>query len=584
VEITFVEERTDGSCSDSYTLKRTWTATDDCGNSSSASQTITVVDTTAPKFNEALPEDATVECDAVPTEAVLTAKDNCDDDVTVVSTEVRTDGSCADGYTLTRTWTATDDCGNKVSHTQTITVVDTTKPELVGLPDADGGTYECLADVPLAVTVTATDNCSEPVVQLEEKESKPGSSCNNVITRTWTATDDCGNSTSFTQTITVKDTTKPVITSCPSDYYAYCGNCSLDPDVTGRPTATDNCDQDLTITYEDSASPAPGSCPWTITRTWTITDDCGNKETCTQKLSCVPFTKVIVTDSSLCSFDRDPATECRDFRLLFTQDTQNWPCYKVTASNPGQTYFNVFYVGAPGTAVEFNLSIPYPYVTQGAQPIHAYDGVQILGETCLVPGNGILVNGTQTTLQDYSPQQLGSIRSVQVTVTVPSTGFIYLNMHLDYGLKGTTGYGKSSDGLDNAIRCGGLNADILIPNRHTYEFGVSAGGQTATDGVCNINAFKRIPGVGGLVASPYITSDGVPGTTGIGGVPVELRERGALLTQSVTDGDGWYMLEYKWKGRATDLTVTIRPPNKPPISKTVRLKSNGYVQVDFSLP
>ena len=59
------------------------------------------------------PVDVTVECDAVPAPATPSATDNCDADVTVVyNGQVRQDGNCADNSTLTRTWTATDNCGN----------------------------------------------------------------------------------------------------------------------------------------------------------------------------------------------------------------------------------------------------------------------------------------------------------------------------------------------------------------------------------------------------------------------------------------------------------------------------------------
>ena len=37
---------------------------------------------------------------------------------------------CAGDYTITRAFTATDDCGNATSATQTITIIDTTAPEL----------------------------------------------------------------------------------------------------------------------------------------------------------------------------------------------------------------------------------------------------------------------------------------------------------------------------------------------------------------------------------------------------------------------------------------------------------------------
>ena len=37
-------------------------------------------------------------------------------------------GACAGDYTITREFTATDDCGNATSATQTITIIDTTSP------------------------------------------------------------------------------------------------------------------------------------------------------------------------------------------------------------------------------------------------------------------------------------------------------------------------------------------------------------------------------------------------------------------------------------------------------------------------
>ena len=127
-------------CEDSYTLTRTWTATDNCGNTDIQSQVITVQDVTAPVL-AGIPADVTVECDAVPAPATPTASDNCDSDVTIDFNEVRTDGLCEDSYTLTRTWTATDNCGNTDIQSQVITVQDVTAPVLAGVP-ADV-TVEC---------------------------------------------------------------------------------------------------------------------------------------------------------------------------------------------------------------------------------------------------------------------------------------------------------------------------------------------------------------------------------------------------------------------------------------------------------
>jgi hypothetical protein len=153
------------ACGNTRTITRTWTATDACGNSVSADQTITVVDTTAPTFNEALPSDMTVECDDVPTAEILTANDNCGT-ATVTFNEMTTAGTCANEFTLVRTWTATDDCGNETVHTQTITVEDNTAPTFNEALPADM-TVECDA-VPTAETLTADDNCGTATVTFNE--------------------------------------------------------------------------------------------------------------------------------------------------------------------------------------------------------------------------------------------------------------------------------------------------------------------------------------------------------------------------------------------------------------------------------
>jgi hypothetical protein len=77
VMASFNEERADTDCPQEYTLTRTWTLVDDCGNDNIHVQTITVVDDTPPAFFEELPGDVTVACDAVPTAPTLSAIDAC---------------------------------------------------------------------------------------------------------------------------------------------------------------------------------------------------------------------------------------------------------------------------------------------------------------------------------------------------------------------------------------------------------------------------------------------------------------------------------------------------------------------------
>jgi hypothetical protein len=75
-----------------------------------------------------VPGDATVECDAVPPPAPVTAVDACDAVPVVELLERRVDGDCPGRYTLIRTWTATDHCGNLASATQVVIVRDTVAP------------------------------------------------------------------------------------------------------------------------------------------------------------------------------------------------------------------------------------------------------------------------------------------------------------------------------------------------------------------------------------------------------------------------------------------------------------------------
>ena len=278
VEITYSEVRTDGNCPDNYTLTRSWTATDNCGNASTQTQVITIQDTTDPVLS-GVPGDITVECDNVPAAASPTATDNCDADVEITYSEVRTDGNCPDNYTLTRTWTATDNCGNASTQTQVITIQDTTDPVLSGVPGDI--TVEC-DNVPAAASPTATDNCDADV-EITYSEVRTDGNCpdNYTLTRSWTATDNCGNASTQTQVITIQDTTDPVLSGVPSDITVECDNV---PDA-ASPTATDNCDADVEITYSEVRT--DGNCPdnYTLTRTWTATDNCGNASTQTQVIT-----------------------------------------------------------------------------------------------------------------------------------------------------------------------------------------------------------------------------------------------------------------------------------------------------------
>lgn len=167
VVVLLSETTTAGACQDTYTITREWTATDACGNSMIATQTIAVEDTTDPILSDT-PADVTVECGdpLITTPPTITATDNCATMPTVVDMETSTAGTCPAAYTLTRTWTATDNCGNSMVHTQVITVEDMQAPEFLTCPEditvttSSDDMNDCDADYTFDVPVVM-DLCSE---------------------------------------------------------------------------------------------------------------------------------------------------------------------------------------------------------------------------------------------------------------------------------------------------------------------------------------------------------------------------------------------------------------------------------------
>ena len=261
-----------------YTITRTFTATDDCGNATTQVQTITVQDTTAPEL--VIPADYTVECsDEMPMEDAVIA-DNCGDMVLVLDQDtILTDA--LGNYTITRTFTVTDDAGNSTTATQTITVQDTTNPEFTYVP-ADV-TIEC-SDADLDAVLTeasmASDNCGEFAIVEETVVDETDAVGNYTVTRTFTVTDDAGNSSVAVQVIVVQDTTAPVLT-IPADYTTECS----EEIVYDEASATDNCGP--VVVEEVSRVRVDGDCvgSYQMVRTFTATDDAGNATTLVQTIT-----------------------------------------------------------------------------------------------------------------------------------------------------------------------------------------------------------------------------------------------------------------------------------------------------------
>src|SRR6185503_3510107 len=92
---------------------------------------------------------------------------------------------------------------------QTIAVIDTTKPSITCPANT---IVQCTGDTTLATQGSATGSDACGAVTISHTDAfAPGPGNTGVITRTWKATDGCGNFETCDQTITVVDASKPSI-------------------------------------------------------------------------------------------------------------------------------------------------------------------------------------------------------------------------------------------------------------------------------------------------------------------------------------------------------------------------------------
>src|SRR5512136_2169530 len=119
----------------------------------------------------------------------------------------------------------------------------------------------CGGDVPVAsiAAVTATDNCPG-VVTITVADQTTAGNCPNrfTVTRTWTATDVCGHTSSTCQTITVDDQTAPVITGTPAAITVSCAGDMPVVSIFFNDTATTEI---YTLTLHDALPISAGNCP-----------------------------------------------------------------------------------------------------------------------------------------------------------------------------------------------------------------------------------------------------------------------------------------------------------------------------------
>jgi hypothetical protein len=206
-------------------------AEDAVGNTSQCSFQVLVIDTQDPEvdLDIVMPGNITVQCDAVPAPFVLTnddVNDNCTapEDLVIQFTQTSTQDpnqfNCGHyNYTITRTWTITDETciygggGNVTTHVQVITVVDTQAPTaLCKNITVELDKFGQATITGLMINDGSSDNCA-PAFTLTYEADPNTFDCSNLGENevTLTVTDPCGNSATCTAIVTVVEGIAPCV-------------------------------------------------------------------------------------------------------------------------------------------------------------------------------------------------------------------------------------------------------------------------------------------------------------------------------------------------------------------------------------
>lgn len=230
-------------------------------------------------------------------------------------------GTWAPTFRLTRTWNAFDAAGNFTTASQTIIFDDLTPPSLTvpaplsiactspnGTPPSNQAIRQWLN------SATGTDDCS-CVVLTYTAPPMFQSSCEGFTTLiTFTVTDECGNMTTGTSTITVYDSLPPTAT-CPSNIVVPTDAGSCSAVVNFSVGANDLCGSTTLNLSDSSGSSFPLG---TTTVNAVVTDQCGYADSCS-------FT-VTVEDQTAPEFSACPS----NINLDICNPVANWTVPSVT--------------------------------------------------------------------------------------------------------------------------------------------------------------------------------------------------------------------------------------------------------------
>ena len=319
----------DVSLEEACGIKRVWTVSDMCGNVSIAEQTITLNDQDAPAF-EAIQTNKQISCGQAQQFDEPTVIDGCGD-FTLTHHDEIVNENCTGQEGMQRTWYAEDVCGNKSQFTQLLEIVDLEGPQFSSISSTKWqacGT-EIQFDQPEVM-----DICGE-VVSLEfvdnDEVEADCDNCIGMISRTWTATDNCGNLTNFVQEVYLEDNIQPAFSDIPSEIVVDCGGVA----VYSEPEIIDNCGLANNWHIDETLE---GNCQEgkVMIRTWYAEDHAGNLSSVSQKITTIdqqaPQIETVLVDKNVncgeaVDFDMIEATDaCSEVEVTFVDSAIDQTC------------------------------------------------------------------------------------------------------------------------------------------------------------------------------------------------------------------------------------------------------------------
>ena len=267
----------------------TWTAVDTSGNAATWAQHVTVNDHEAPAITTCATNRTLAlgtNCTATIPDMIgeIRALDNCS--TTLTMSQSPPGGTVVGPGVLLVALIVKDEATNATTCTVKIKTADQMPPTITAPPNltVNANPGVCYATGVALGSPTTGDNCSVPSVS----SNAPAQFPLGPTTVTWTVRDSSGNSATATQTVTVVDTTPPVITCVADKSLEYTEAWTFDV-----PSATDSCGTN-TISVLSTTTNRTCGAGYVATRAWQAVDAYGNTATCTQVVTVVDTTPPVI--------------------------------------------------------------------------------------------------------------------------------------------------------------------------------------------------------------------------------------------------------------------------------------------------